>query len=221
MSRRVIEAQESERRHLALELHDEIGQILTTVNLGLESLRSRIDPAYEYRLEDGVRIVNQAIEQVRDLSLNLRPASLDILGLEAALRAYAKRQCSRAGFVAEVASSLGEQRLSPMLETVCFRIAQEALTNVIRHANAAHCWIELACQGGDVFVSIRDDGIGFDPAEIRERGHRGESFGLLGMQERSHLFNGRFEVESSPGAGTVVRARFPLLPFESMERISR
>jgi two-component system sensor histidine kinase UhpB len=209
MSRRVIEAQETERRHLALELHDEIGQVLTTVNLSLESLRPGIEPTYLSRLDESQRVVDQAIEQVRDLSLDLRPASLDMLGLEAALSAYAKRQCARAGICVDFQSSLDGQRLSPTLETVCFRVAQEALTNVIRHANATHCWISVKLSDQDVLLSVRDDGIGFDAAGMRDRALHGCGFGLVGMQERVQLFGGRIDIESASGCGTTIGACFP------------
>ena len=134
LSRRLIETQEEERRNLARELHDEIGQVLTTVNLNLEALRPRVEPAALPRLEESLEVVGRAIEQVRSLSLDLRPASLDLLGLEAALRAYLTRQAARAGLALEFTSNLGERRLPPTLEIVLFRVAQEAMTNVLRHA---------------------------------------------------------------------------------------
>jgi two-component system, NarL family, sensor histidine kinase UhpB len=210
MSRRVIHAHEAERRDLALELHDEIGQVLTTVNLSLESLRSRIDPAYLYRLDEGSRVVNQAIEQVRELSLNLRPASLDLLGLEAALRAYAQWQASRADLIVDLRSNLHGHRLPPTLETVCFRIVQEALTNVIRHARASHCWIRLDLNQSEMAITVTDDGVGFETAELSVRAARGEGCGLLGMRERVQLFEGTIDLDSSPGCGTVIKARVPL-----------
>lgn len=208
LSRRLIEAQEAERGHIARELHDEIGQVLTTVNLTLEAVRARAGPAAADRLDDSRRVVDRAIEQVRSLSLDLRPASLDLLGLEPALGAYLARQAAHAGFVLAFTSSLGGERLPPTLETVCFRIVQAAVTNVVRHARATSLAVDLSRTEGDVRVTIRDDGAGFDVAAARERVLRGEGFGLAGMLERVHLFGGRISVESAVGSGTTIRVQF-------------
>jgi len=210
LSRRVIEAQETERRNLALELHDEIGQILTTVRLSLEGLRPWIAREHVVRLDEGVGVVDQAIDQVREMSLDLRPASLDVLGLETALRAYTERQAARAGLSVDFRSSLNGERLSPTLETVCFRLVQEALTNVLRHARARHCSVSLSRDLDSVRVSVGDDGAGFDVTDVWDRALRGEGFGLLGMRERVLLFGGQIEVDSAPGRGTMIMARFPL-----------
>ncbi len=210
LSRRLIEAQEAERAHLARELHDEIGQVLTTVNLTLEAVRARVGPAAADRLDESRRVVDRAIEQVRSLSLDLRPASLDLLGLEPALRAYLARQAAQAGLALYLTSSLGDVRLPPTLETVCFRIVQEATTNVVRHARATSLVVDLSRTDGDVRVTIRDDGAGFDVAAARERVLRGEGFGLAGMLERVHLFGGRIDVESAIGKGTTIRVHFPV-----------
>jgi PAS domain S-box-containing protein len=209
LSRRLIEAQEAERAHLARELHDEIGQVLTTVSLTLEAVRARAGPAAQDRLDESVRVVGRAVEQIRSLSLDLRPASLDLLGLETALRAYLNRQAARARLTLAFTSSLGDERLPPALETVCFRVVQEATTNVLRHARATRLEVELGRDEGGVRVVVRDDGVGFDVAAARERMLRGKGFGLLSMLERVQLFGGRIDIDSAPGRGTTIRLPFP------------
>ena len=210
LSRRLIEAQEEERSHLARELHDEIGPVLTTVNLTLEAVRARVGPDAAGRLDESRRVVDRAIEQVRSLSLDLRPASLDLLGLEPALRSYLARQAAHAGLALAFTSSLGAERLPPALETVCFRVAQEAATNVLRHARATRLEVDLSRTGEEVRLTIRDDGAGFDLAAARERVLRGEGFGLVGMRERVQLFGGRIDVESAMGGGTAIEVHVPV-----------
>jgi two-component system sensor histidine kinase UhpB len=210
LSRRLIEAQEEERAHLARELHDEIGPVLTTVNLTLEAVRARGGAAVAERIAESSRVVDRAIEQVRSLSLDLRPASLDLLGLEPALRAYLVRQAAYAGLALNFTSSLGEERLPPTLETVCFRVVQEATTNVLRHARASRLEVDLHRTGAEVRLTIRDDGAGFEMSAARERVLRGEGFGLVGMRERVQLFGGRMEVESAVGGGTTIRVHLPV-----------
>jgi PAS domain S-box-containing protein len=210
LSRRLIEAQEEERSHLARELHDEIGPVLTTVNLTLEAVRVRAGPDAAGRLDESRRVVDRAIEQVRSLSLDLRPASLDLLGLEPALRAYLARQAAHAGLALAFTSALGAERLPPALETVCFRVVQEAATNVLRHARATRLEVDLRRTGEEVRVTIRDDGAGFDVAAARERVLRGEGFGLVGMRERVQLFGGRIAVESAIGGGTSIEVYVPV-----------
>lgn len=217
LSRRLIEAQETERRNIARELHDEIGQILTTINLNLESLRSSVSPAAQHRLDESVEVVHRAVEQVRNLSLDLRPAALDLLGLEITLRGYLTRRTTRAGLTLEFSSNLASRRFSPTLETVCFRLVQEALTNVLRHAHAKRCWVTLAVTEDQMRVSIRDDGIGFNSAAVHDRLMRGEGFGLLSMQERVHLYGGKMAVVSGRGRGTSLRAEFALTAPSSVE----
>jgi PAS domain S-box-containing protein len=210
LSRRLIEAQEEERSHLARELHDEIGPVLTTVNLTLEAVRARVGPDAAARLDESRRVVDRAIEQVRSLSLDLRPASLDLLGLEPALRAYLARQAAHAGLALAFTSSLGAERLPPALETVCFRVVQEAATNVLRHARATRLEVDLSRTGDEVRVTVRDDGAGFDVAAARERVLRGEGFGLVGMRERVQLFGGRIDVQSAIGGGTTIEVHVPV-----------
>ncbi len=215
LSHRLIEVQEAERRTIAGELHDEIGQALTIVKMNLQAVQ-RLSENIEtdVHLSESVAIVERALEQVRNLSLDLRPSLLDDLGLVAALRWYVARQARVAGFMVHFkAEDLG-RHLVPTLETTCFRVAQEALTNVVRHARAREVWVQLTCEN-ELCLTIRDDGIGFDVVAAQARASRGESFGLLGMRERVGIVNGCLTISSSPGQGTFVSACFPqeMLPM--------
>jgi signal transduction histidine kinase len=217
LSHRLVEVQETERRHIARELHDEIGQSLTAAEMNLQAaLQSPGTAALERRLEDSIQAVERVLEQVHDLSLNLRPSMLDDLGLEPALRWYTHRQAALTGMQAEFrAEQLGE-RLDPVIETECFRVAQEALTNVVRHAQARSVWVDLSRANGHIHLSVRDDGVGFDVAALREEAVRGASLGLLSMEERTALAGGGLEFKSAPGKGTEVRAWFPVKWHNSM-----
>lgn len=213
LSRQLLEAQENERRHIARELHDEVGQLLTAVTLGLQSACRHPDArAVAPALAASVESVERVLARVRDLSLDLRPSLLDDLGLVPALRWYAERQARQSGVPVQLVVRDAERRFPSAVETACFRIAQEALTNALRHAGAGAVDIALRAGEGAIEVEVRDDGAGFDAAAARERAARGGSFGLLGMQERAELAGGTLAVESAPGQGTTVRACFPLPP---------
>jgi two-component system sensor histidine kinase UhpB len=210
LSHQILGTQETERRRLARELHDEIGQMLTAVGLRLHQLKTVCGAGAEAVLNEDIAFVNRAIEEVRELSLNLRPPMLDVLGLEAALRWYAQNQSQRSGLDVRLLGHLNVPRLDPNLEIACFRVVQESTTNVLRHAQARHVWIELQEEDTELNVVIRDDGVGFDVAEMHKRAGCGGSFGILAMRERIDLLGGRLEIESAPGQGTRVCARFPL-----------
>ncbi len=208
---RLVEVQETERRQIARELHDEIGQSLTAAEMNLQAaLRTPGAAALERRLEDSIKAVERVLEQVQDLSLNLRPSMLDDLGLEPALRWYTQRQAELTGMRAEFRMTQIESRLDPVIETECFRVAQEALTNVVRHAQATAVEVELTRRNGHLHLSVRDDGVGFDAEEFRHRAVHGASLGLLSMEERATLTGGGLEFISAPGKGTEVHAWFPL-----------
>ncbi len=213
LSRRLVEVQETERRHLARELHDEIGQSLTVAELNLQAmLQSPGTDALAPRLKESLEVVERVQEQVHDLSLDLRPSMPDDLGLEAALRWYTERQAVLAGLQAEVRAEPLGQRLDAMIETECFRVAQGALTNVVKHAKAHTVTVELSKNDDDeqLHLSVRDDGVGFDVANVRAQAVRGASLGLLSMEERATLAGGGLEYDSTPGRGTEVHAWFPL-----------
>ncbi|MGB2611182.1 MAG: sensor histidine kinase, partial [Isosphaeraceae bacterium] len=209
LSRRVVEVQEEERRHLARELHDEIGQALTAIGINLEVIGRPCSPEDRPRIEDCLGIVHQATDQVHCLALDLRPSILDDLGLAAALRWLVDRQAQRAGFVGHFIDQLPGNAMHPDLATACFRVVQEALTNVVRHARARQVWVELQQGDAEVRLIIRDDGVGFDPGIARQRSARGASLGLLGIQERVELLGGQLAIESEPGHGTTVRVWLP------------
>jgi PAS domain S-box-containing protein len=209
LSRRLIQVQEEERRRLARELHDELGQVLTAVNLNIEAIRQTADEATQARLGESMLAIDRAIEQVRSLSLDLRPAMLDIMGLESALHWYIDRHVKAGGPEVELVSTLAGQRYAPEWETTCFRVVQEALTNVGRHAQARHVRIELSGGEGALHLTIQDDGIGFDVAAAQVRASQGGTFGLLGIQERVQLLGGQIDIESAPGRGTRVQVQLP------------
>lgn len=210
LSQRLIEVQELERRKIAGELHDEIGQALTIVKMNLQALHTNGDCTQAGdRMGECITVVERALEQVRSLSLDLRPSLLDDLGLVATLRWYVARQARAASFVLHFSADEPAGRLTSVLETVCFRIAQEALTNIVRHARAREVWVQLRCDA-ELCLTIRDDGVGFDPAQVEARASRGESFGLLGMYERASLSGGRLSIVSAAGRGTTLAAYFPL-----------
>jgi PAS domain S-box-containing protein len=211
LSRRLVEAQETERRNIARELHDEIGQALTVIQLNLQViLQAPNTKALAPRLNESLKVVERVLEQVQDISLDLRPSILDDLGLEPALRWYTDRQAALVELKVGFHADRLEQRLDPVIETECFRVAQEALTNVVRHAQAKAVTVELRQEDGQLHLCVRDDGIGFDVAAIREKAVRGASLGLLSMEERAVLAGGRLEFHSVPGRGTEVHAWFPL-----------
>jgi signal transduction histidine kinase len=211
LSQKLVQIQESERRHIARELHDEIGQSLTVAEMNLQAaLRSARQPGLARRLRESAHAVERVLDQVQDLSLNLRPSMLDDLGLEPALRWYVDRQASSAGLRADWVIDPIENRLEWLIETECFRIAQEALTNIIRHAKARAIVLELTREDGHLHLRVRDDGIGFHVTPVRQAAQRGESLGVLSMEERALLAGGGLQLESAPGRGTCVHAWFPL-----------
>lgn len=211
LTRRLLEVQESERRLIARELHDEVGGVLTAVKLNLQALRRTHKTAQsETILTDGLALVDGAIQTVRSLSLDLRPAMLDDLGLIPTLKWYCERQAQRAGVTVALAFDAIDLKAAPQLESACFRIVQEALTNALRHAGAQHIQVALQRNDGHLAIEISDDGSGFDPEAAKKRVLAGESSGLLGMTERVELLGGHFVIASAPGAGTRVRAEFTM-----------
>lgn len=209
LSRRLLMVQEEERRRLAVELHDELGQVLTAVKINLESLaRSQpiISPPH---LLDTIASVDRAMESVRELALDLRPSVLDDLGLSAALRWLVNRVTQDTPIEAHLSiDAIAE--LEPELETACFRIAQEALTNIARHARARHLWLDLHPLNDGLELCLRDDGVGFDATNALKLANAGRSMGLLGMRERASLMGGELVVKSAPRQGTEVHVSFPV-----------
>lgn len=212
LSRTLLKKLEAERHHVAHELHDEVGQVLTVVKMGLESMkREPSSSAFSGKLDDNIAAIKRALAQVRNLSVNLRPAVLDDLGLIAALRWLAASAASSTGLDIEVhPDDHIEPRLSSGLATVCFRVAQEALTNALRHAEASTIKIELRGLEEEFALIISDNGKGFDVTAARARTSRGGGFGLLAMQERTALSGGTLTIDSNRDGGSRITALFPL-----------
>jgi signal transduction histidine kinase len=210
LSGKIMQVQERERELLSRGLHDDVGQALTGLQLQLEALRRRSSSAADLKsIDDSVQIVGQVLAQVRDLSLDLRPPQLDILGLAAALRWYAERKVTA---VPGLALQFTAQSLPPLhvdTETSCFRIVQEAMTNVLRHAQATEVALDITQDGGQLCIAITDNGRGFDVRGTYERALRGESLGVLNMQERAGMVGGRVEVASAPGR-TQIQVLMPV-----------
>jgi two-component system sensor histidine kinase UhpB len=213
LSRRLLEIQEEERGRLARDLHDDIGQALTALKIQLESLpRASADAPTRARVEDCVETVRHTLDRVRQLSLSLRPSQLDDLGLAAALRSHLDRQARVAGIAPHFDSLEAPPEIATDTETACFRVAQEAINNVLRHAKARNLWLRLFTAGADLALSVRDDGQGFDVDSVRRRAGAGASLGLISMEERTALVGGSYELRSAPGQGTTMIATFPLAP---------
>lgn len=211
LSRRLLEVQESERKSLARELHDDIGQSLTALKLNLEALqRGRNGAALESRVQEALETTQHTLERVRQISLSLRPLQLDDLGLAAALRSHLDRQATLGGFTPHPEIEDFPARLPPEVETACFRVAQEAVNNIVRHARARNVWLQLAVDGERLVLGVRDDGAGFDVEAAQRRAALGASLGVVSMAERAALAGGTLHIDSAPGQGTAVRAAFPL-----------
>lgn len=214
LAKSVWHVQEEERRRLARELHDGIGQSLTALANQLQRIRDDArameNLGLEHRLGDALDITRGALHDTRELSRLLRPTLLDDLGLEAALKWLTRTLGERTGLVIEVHSSLGEQRLPPDIETLVYRITQEALTNVIRHSGAKEVQILLTRADALLRLRVDDDGRGFDPSDLNSPEKGSISAGLRGMRDRAELFGGNIVLSSAPGEGTSVQLNLPL-----------
>jgi PAS domain S-box-containing protein len=200
LSRRLLMVQEEERRYLASELHDEIGQLLTGLGLQLGT-EPTIDAE---RLAEARRTVATLTEQVRNLSMDLRPSALDTYGLLPTLHWYLERYQQRTGITVGLLQEGLERRFAAPVEITAYRIVQETLTNVARHAGTARVVVQLFADDVALTVSVRDHGRGFNVSSIT----RGS--GLGGMRERAELLGGTFEVDAVPGSGVTVTAELPL-----------
>jgi signal transduction histidine kinase len=208
LSAKLIRAQEEERRTIARELHDEVGQVLTAIKVELAVAQRTVEavggPAR--LLDDARSITDGALATVRDLSHLLHPALLDDLGLAAAVEWYLERFGARHGLRVEVLQEGMDDRLEPEVETSAYRIVQEALTNVAKHARAKQCRVYLQRLPKTVLITIEDDGIGFD-ADAQHAGGRG--LGLIGIRERLSELRGTIRLESTPASGTRLTVELP------------
>jgi signal transduction histidine kinase len=206
--RRVVTAQEDERRRVARELHDSFGQLLTALTLSVKAARSAtpLPPATDAKLAEVQRVADELGRAAHDLAVRLRPTVLDDVGLDAALGQYVAEWSARTEVKVDYeAEAVESERLPRDVETAIFRVVQEALTNVARHARARRVSVVVGRHDGHATVAVEDDGVGFDPEDAAASGR----LGLVGMRERVALAGGGLDVESSPGNGTTVLARFP------------
>jgi PAS domain S-box-containing protein len=209
----LVTAQEQERVRISRELHDSLGQSLTALHFGLKVVQERANCPPD---------MAEAIEKLRELALSidddldrltfeLRPPALDDLGLEEALRLLVKKWTATSGIAVDLHTrSLGQQRLPATLETTLYRVVQEALTNIFKHAQATQVSLMVECRGGEVRAIIEDDGQGFDRTAMEERSGDEHRLGLKGMEERAALVNGRLHIETALGAGTTIYVHIPL-----------
>lgn len=211
LTRRLEAAKEDERKHMARELHDEMGQALTTAKLNLQLLAGAASPEErDRRVDDALALLDRLIGHVRALSLDLRPPLLDELGLAAALRGYLEALSKRSGLTLDFKVDALPSGIPTDVEIAAFRVVQESLTNVLRHAAASRAEVEVRYDSGALALRISDDGRGFDVGAVLDRATGGEHVGILGMMERVESMGGSMEVVSRPGNGTEIRARLPV-----------
>jgi len=210
MSKRVLNIQEEERRGISRELHDDIGQSLTALKIGLHRLAQRIGDEHKEILMQCLSTADLTLEKLRNLSLELRPPQLDQLGLDEALHWLADQQRNNTGLDISCHFAGLTERLPAVFEGVCYRIAQEALNNATRHAKATKIGIRVELNDRLLNLAIHDDGVGFDIDAARNKAIKTGSLGLISMEERAQLAGGRLKVRTVPGGGTTVQASFAL-----------
>jgi signal transduction histidine kinase len=216
----VISAQEEERKRISRELHDEYGQTLTGLIMSMESVEGMI-PSRQSKLREKLAnaksLIVRALEDVRRLTLDLRPSTLDDLGLTTAIRAYAQHHLETMGVNVQFESKGLRHRLSPAVETALFRIMQEAIHNIAKHAEANNVRINLSASNGTITAIVEDDGQGFDVDTVFKSKIGVHSLGLLGIQERTTLLGGSFAIKSKAGQGTRLKVEIPVATssFES------
>ncbi|ABS26012.1 ATP-binding protein [Anaeromyxobacter sp. Fw109-5] len=211
--RKVITAQEDERKRIARELHDETTQSLAVLAMGLEAAQDALRTGLTPRLDEVKAVALRTLEDVHRLILDLRPSVLDDLGLFSAIQWYAERSLETRGISVRCEFGELDRRLPPELETALFRMCQEAMSNVARHAQASAVLVQVGVENGAIQIDIEDDGRGFDvEAAARREGRR--PWGLLGIRERAEILGGSARIDSAPGQGTRVQVRVPLPPAE-------
>jgi PAS domain S-box-containing protein len=208
LGRQLGTAQEDERRRVARDLHDTVGQLMAGLSLGFKAIETggHLPPPAAARLAEAQRIMNDLARELHGLAVRLRPTSLDDIGLESALGQLVSEWSARVGVRADFhASGVEPGRLPPEVETAVYRVVQEALTNVVKHAKATLVSVVVTRPDGFVSVAVEDDGVGFDP-DASPKGR----LGLVGMRERVEVFGGTIDIESSPGSGTTVLVQIPI-----------
>ncbi|MFH0959424.1 MAG: sensor histidine kinase [Pseudomonadota bacterium] len=204
---KLVEIQETERRHIARELHDQIGQVLTGLQFMLESTKNQDSEAQLIMISEAQETVSGLIEQIREMSLNLRPSMLDDIGLLPTLLWHFERYTKQTGIKVSFNHNGLTQRLLPDVETTGYRIVQEALTNIARHAQVTEAFVQLILQENILRIEIIDHGIGFDPSFVISKG---STAGLTNMRERANMLGGYLVVKSAPNKGTVILVMLPL-----------
>jgi PAS domain S-box-containing protein len=213
----LVSAEEDERRHLARELHDSLGQHLTALTLGLKAVQedAALTPSLRQRLQQLREVVQHLDDDVDRLSYQLRPALLDDLGLNEALREIAGAWAEDCGVPVDIHTrGLRGRRFPQALETTVYRVAQEALTNIRKHAGASHVGLIVELRDGELRAIVEDDGCGMDVSGLEAAAAPGRRLGLRGMAERARMAGGRLDLESEPGRGTTVYLSVPLQPEE-------
>ena len=212
LSRQLLSAQEEERKMISRELHDQIAQTLTGINVRLASLKTEStlnNKGLQKKISSTQRLVEKSVDIVHRFARELRPTVLDDLGLIPALHSFMKNFARRTGVRSHLTAFAAVERLDTAKRTVLFRVAQEALNNVARHAHASRVEVNIQKLRGRVCMKIKDDGKSFN-AERTLHANGGKRLGLLGMRERLEMVGGKFAVESSPGKGTTINAQLPL-----------
>jgi signal transduction histidine kinase len=204
---RMNEALEEEIKRIAHALHDEAGQLLAAVHLSLDQMERQLDPEAKVRLQEVKGLLNDVEHQLRHLSHELRPTLLDDLGLVPAIEFLSEGVAKRTGIHVAIRSSY-QRRLPAPIETALYRVVQEALNNISKHAQAVSVRIRLRSYGKAVQCSITDDGVGFDPSAVKNN-PQGHGLGLLGMRERLQPLGGVVEIDSNPGQGTKLLITVP------------
>jgi two-component system sensor histidine kinase UhpB len=212
LSRRLVEVQEVERRELVRKLHDEVGQNLTALSINLNIVHSQLPPETvtktATRIDDSLKLVEETVERIRDVMAELRPPVLDDYGVTAALHWYGKQFSERTGIPTVLKVEELKPRLPLPVETALFRIAQEALMNVAKHAQAKNVTVRLEEFGESVQLNIADDGVGIDSEAHNQPGAKPE-WGLINMRERAQAIGGQLSVETAPGKGTQIVVEVP------------
>jgi two-component system sensor histidine kinase UhpB len=209
LTRRLVQAEESERRRIAGELHDRVGQDLSALNMNLDILAGQADGEAARRLRDSIALVEGTLQSIENLMAELRPPLLEEYGLGAALRWHVEQFSRRSGVQVTLDDRAREanRKLHPDAAVALFRIAQEALSNVAKHAGAPAAAVTLAAGDGQMALTVCDEGAGFDPAEVAARPTR---WGMTTMKERALAAKGSLDVSSAPGRGTTLIARVPI-----------
>jgi len=214
MSLRLVNAQEEERRRIARELHDELGQALTALKINLDLARRGLPPDASDQLCNSIQeasiLARQTLETARSISLELHPAILDDLGLAAALRWATDRYQDRLDLKIELDTNIDKVQLRAELKITIYRIITEALTNAVRHAQAKHISIQVYAKAEQIIIVVQDDGVGFAAQEWLASPAKHESLGLMSMKERAELLGGTFKINSETGQGTSIWATLPI-----------